>query len=177
MECNGIDLNQNYSYIQCYHNLKDIKSKLKDQTIESFSVFLPYTYLSEEEELPHSWEATSDSITIYLANKFDLKNCYLIKNVDGIYVKIENSKQIRKQISISEFEYFKKENKLALLKPKNKEPRISAPIDSYALTLLEKYKSSCVLLNGTPPNSRIVEFFTKGDSSDTIYTQIIPTHT
>lgn len=48
-------------------------------------VFLPYTFLKKNDELPHSWDVTSDTIAAWVAQKLHSR---LIKatDVDGIYI-------------------------------------------------------------------------------------------
>jgi len=48
-------------------------------------IFLPYTFLKKNDELPHSWDVTSDTIAAWVAQKLHSR---LIKatDVDGIYI-------------------------------------------------------------------------------------------
>ncbi len=49
------------------------------------NIFLPYRFLWEHDELPHTWNVTSDTIAAWIARKLDAK---FIKatDVDGIYL-------------------------------------------------------------------------------------------
>ena len=48
-------------------------------------VLLPYTLLRKNDELPHSWDVTSDSIAIWVAGKLKAKKVMKITDVDGIF--------------------------------------------------------------------------------------------
>ena len=56
-----------------------------DNTGEGARILLPYTFLKQNDELPHSWDVTSDTIAAWVALKL---NARLIKatDVDGIYI-------------------------------------------------------------------------------------------
>ena len=63
--------------VKCVHDL--------DTTGKGTRIFLPYTFLKQNDELPHSWDVTSDTIAAWIAHKL---NARLIKatDVDGIYI-------------------------------------------------------------------------------------------
>ncbi len=48
-------------------------------------VILPSNLMLGEDPLENSWDVTSDSITVYLANRFNFSKVLLITDVDGIY--------------------------------------------------------------------------------------------
>jgi len=48
-------------------------------------IFLPYSYMLRIDPLEHSWDVTSDSISLYIACKIGAKKLVLIKDVDGVY--------------------------------------------------------------------------------------------
>ena len=48
-------------------------------------IFLPSSYMFEEDPLPNSWDVTSDSIAAHIAEKVRVKRLILVKDVDGIY--------------------------------------------------------------------------------------------
>jgi len=50
---------------------------------ETPTVFLPLRYLKERDPLPHSWDATSDTIAAWVAAELGL-DLLLLKSVDGI---------------------------------------------------------------------------------------------
>ena len=63
--------------VKCVHDL--------DATGEGARILLPYTFLKQNDELPHSWDVTSDTIAAWVALKL---NARLIKatDVDGVYI-------------------------------------------------------------------------------------------
>ena len=63
-----------------------LQKLINDNESKQILIFGPYNYLSNEDVLPHSWEVTSDSITLFLAYKLKLDVCYLIKDIDGIFL-------------------------------------------------------------------------------------------
>ena len=48
------------------------------------AIWEPYRMISEECELDKTWEVTSDSLSVWLANKLNLKNLLLIKSSDYV---------------------------------------------------------------------------------------------
>lgn len=68
-------------------------------TINSFNdltkipLLMPYRLIKNMDELPHSWDVTSDSIAIYLAHKLGLHKAIMAKLVDGI---VRNGKMLRR---------------------------------------------------------------------------------
>jgi aspartokinase-like uncharacterized kinase len=49
------------------------------------TVFLPYRYLRLTDPLPHTWDATSDTIAAWVAQALHL-DLLLLKSVDGIFI-------------------------------------------------------------------------------------------
>jgi len=143
MNYNGIILNRKYP---------DLESIEKDDT------------------LPHNWDVTSDSIALYVANKLKLSQCFLIKNIDGIF---NVDKELIKSISTFKYNELKSSNQLANIIEDDSNVKKSKPIDPYLLKLIEKYKTPCYILNGRPNNRRIVEFFNSAVPDEKkIYTKI-----
>jgi len=151
MDYNGRDLNRLFPDFECIDDFKNIQNAKR-----IFCIFLPYNYLRKKDELPHSWDVTSDSIAIYIANKLKLNECYLIKDIEGIYNK---NNEVIKEISTIQYRELKKSGGLAEIGFNQDNLKKSKPIDSYLLTLIDKYKISCILLNGTLQNSRIINYF------------------
>ncbi len=166
MDYNGKDVNKQFPDLECIDDFKDIRSAKR-----IFCIFLPYNYLKKKDELQHSWDVTSDSITIYIANKLNLNECYLIKDIDGIYNK---NNEVIKEISTIQYKNYKKDGKLAKIGLNQNNLKKSKPIDSYSLTLIDKYKISCILLNGTGTvqNSRIFNYFKNIELENQVYTKI-----
>jgi len=164
MDYNGKELNKNFPDFECIDDFKNIQRAKR-----IFCIFLPYNYLRKKDELPHSWDVTSDSIAIYIANKLNLNECYLIKDIEGIY-NINN--EVFKEISTIQYRELKKSGRLAEIGLSQDNLKKSKPIDSYLLTLIEKYKISCILLNGTLQNSRIINYFKNIELENQVYTKI-----
>lgn len=60
-----------------------------DEIVESGSalspqLFFPLDFFRKKDPLPHSWDVTSDSIALYLADQFRCDLLVLLKSVDGI---------------------------------------------------------------------------------------------
>lgn len=64
------------------------------EEIKGVKVILPYRLLRKYDELPHSWETTSDSISVWLAHKLDLDEVIKLTDVDGVYMDGELIKEI-----------------------------------------------------------------------------------
>ena len=164
MNYNGIELNRKYPKLECIGELEKFQDAKK-----KFCVFLPYNYLRKNDTLPHSWDVTSDSIALYIAYKLQLNRCFLIKDVEGIY---SNSMELIKKITTLQYGELKKSGRLAEIGLNQDNLKKSKPIDSYLLTLIDKYKISCILLNGTLQNSRIINYFKNNEMENHVYTKI-----
>ncbi|MHA1458484.1 MAG: amino acid kinase family protein, partial [Promethearchaeota archaeon] len=137
---------------------------------QMFCIFLPYSFLRKDDTLPHNWDVTSDSIALYVANKLKLSQCFLIKNIDGIF---NIDKELIKSISTFKYNELKSSNQLDNIIEDDSIIKKSKPIDSYLLKLIENYKTPCYILNGGPNNQRIVEFFNSEIPDEKkIYTKI-----
>ena len=64
--------------------------------------------------LIQNWEVTSDSITLYLAHKLKLKECYLIKDVDGIIVNDKGKEKIIREMNTSDYLILKNSNMMKI---------------------------------------------------------------
>lgn len=166
MNTQGKKLINKFSEIEGVDYINILEESIQDKKI---FLFLPYDYLQRNDELPHSWDVTSDSITIYLAHKFGLKKCYLIKDIDGI---IDSNHNLIKQLTVDEYRRMKNSN--ALLKIKNDESPLksSQPIDEYSLNLIERYKISCIILNGRTDRCTIWNYFNETEKNKTNSTKI-----
>ncbi|MFX1313428.1 MAG: hypothetical protein ACFFHD_12555 [Promethearchaeota archaeon] len=165
MDYNGLELKRKFPHLQIYNDYEKLEKENR-----LISIFLPYKYLKINDQLPHTWDVTSDSIALYLAIKFGLKECFLVKDIDGIF----NSNQILiKEISTVEFRQFRnewnlKENNLVDLDLKTK----TKPIDPYLLTLIDNYGIPCIILNGIHTNPRIFNYFKNPSIQDNVFTKI-----
>ncbi|MFX1379565.1 MAG: hypothetical protein ACFFA4_10775 [Promethearchaeota archaeon] len=166
MNYNGLELNKKYPNLEVIENFDRLKEISK-----IFCIFLPYEYIKENDKLPHSWDVTSDSISLFITKELELNECFLIKDVDGI---LNRNGQVIKEITTSEYKHLKDSDilneslsKNELLKEKTK------PIDLFATTLIENYELTCIILNGTKSSSRILNYFKSTKLEDKIYTKII----
>jgi aspartokinase-like uncharacterized kinase len=165
MNYNGIMLNRKYPDLENIEKLKTFQNAK-----QIFCIFLPYSFLREDDTLPHNWDVTSDSIALYVANKLKLSQCFLIKNIDGIF---NIDKELIKSISTFKYSELKSSNQLANIIEDDSNVKKSKPIDPYLLKLIEKYKTPCYILNGRSNNQRIVEFFNSAVPDEKkIYTKI-----
>jgi len=166
MNCNGIELSQKYNDIKYFDNLGELK-KSNGRIV----IFLPYDFINQRDELLHSWDVTSDSIALYIAHHLGLKECFLIKDIDGI---ISNKNKILRELTTSEYKNLKNTNKILTINTNQEEIKDSQPIDSYVINLINKYNINCIILNGTSNKKRIITFFEKSeDDSKRVYTKII----
>jgi aspartokinase-like uncharacterized kinase len=165
MNYNGLELSKKFPDLQIIENYNRLKEDNK-----KFYVFLPYEFIKEYDELPHSWDVTSDSISLFVAKHLKLNECFLIKDVDGI---LNNKNEVIKEISTSEFKNMKESGKLADLIPKNEElKKKTTPIDPYTTIFVDRYKISCIILNGSKDILRIVNYFKSTKLEEKIYTKI-----
>lgn len=166
MNYNGIRINQEYLQLTCFTNLNELK-----KSKEKIAIFLPYDFLYQLDELPHSWSVTSDSIAVYIAHQLGLKDCFLIKDIDGI---ISNKNEILRELTTSEYKNLKKTNKILAINEDQEKIKDSQPIDSYVINLINKYNVYCIILNGSSNKKRIITFFDESENdSNRIYTKII----
>jgi len=166
MNYNGIILNRKYPNLETIEKLKTFQDAK-----QMFCIFLPYSFLREDDTLPHNWDVTSDSIALYVANKLKLSQCFIIKNIDGIF---NIDKELIKSLSTFKYNKLKNSNQLDNIIEDDSNIKKSKPIDSHLLKLIEKYKTPCYILNGGPNNQRILEFFnTDLHDEKKIYTTIV----
>jgi aspartokinase-like uncharacterized kinase len=165
MNFNGIMLGSKFPKFECIEDFNKLQIDRK-----SLSIFLPYKYLRTQDELPHNWDVTSDSIAHYITYKLHLNSCFLIKDVDGV-VDVEN--KLIKKITTFEFKELKNGKRLANYKGDFDNLKKSKPIDSFLLTLIDQHKIPCYLLNGSAKHRRIIEFFDPTiPDENKIYTKI-----
>ncbi len=172
IDLNGIDLHEKLPFTKLFDNLKKIKEAVNNIKGTLISIFLPYNYLKDNDPLPHSWDVTSDSITLFFAKKLRLNECFFIKNVDGIMIKHGKSSKLIKHISTEEYETLLHAQVLHIKKDNNNELKNSMPIDSFSLTLIKRYELPCTILNGSRSNSRIQSYFKEKKEDDKYYSRI-----
>jgi hypothetical protein len=74
------------------HILLSLSSKLEEISAKNFEeidfegagVLLPYCFMRSNDELPHSWDVTSDSIALWVAGKLGAEVVIKVTDVDGI---------------------------------------------------------------------------------------------
>jgi aspartokinase-like uncharacterized kinase len=166
MNYNGIELGKKFPEVDIIEDINTLRKLHK-----SLCIFLPYRFLKEIDRLPHSWDVTSDSITLFLAKELDIPHSFLIKDIDGI---LNNQDQVMEELTTSEYKKMKESGKLGKFESVEGELKNqSKPVDSYLLTLIEKWKISCVILNGRSNTHRIIDYFDESKSnSEKIFTII-----
>lgn len=68
-------------------------------------IFLPFKLIHTEDPLVNSWDVTSDSIALYIANKLHADKVLLVTDVDGIFTadpKRVNNAKLLDEVSASE---------------------------------------------------------------------------
>jgi len=133
------------SHIKTVDNLYDAKVTLLESNI---AILLPSKVVLSTDELPHSWEVTSDSIALYIAKLLKLKRVIIATDVDGIYDRYPGGKLL---------------NTI-----RAKSLRGFTSVDSYLSKLLMKYKMECIVVNGRYPDRVVNALRGKED----IYTKI-----
>ena len=61
---------------------------------EGACILLPYALLKKKDELPHTWDVTSDTIAAWVAHQFGARFIKLT-DVDGIFINGELKKELR----------------------------------------------------------------------------------
>ncbi len=110
---------------------------------EGVSILLPYKLLKEKDELPHTWDVSSDTIAAWVASKLEAR---FIKatDVDGIYL----DGVLEKELKASELV--------------GKETCVDAQLPHY----LMENKMDCEIVNGMCPG-RLISVIS-GDGTGTI---------
>jgi len=129
MDLTGIYFSE-ISGIKTADNLYEAKKILKDDNIV---ILLPSKIVLSTDELPHSWDITSDSIAVYTAKLLNLNNIIIATDVDGIYTNYPEGKLLNtiNAKSIKDF----------------------TSVDSYLPKLLLKHNIECFVVNGKHPKN------------------------
>lgn len=110
------------------------------ETLDSgkLPIFLPASYLFSDDALSNTWDVTSDSITLYIADKLHLSKTILVTDVDGVYScdpkKFSEAKLIKK-LSASNLEKMGERTS----------------VDSFLPKLLLQMQTECFVVNGLYP--------------------------
>jgi hypothetical protein len=78
MEING--------YYLASMGVEKLRPKDFSEIKTEFGVLLPYNLMLENDELPHSWDVTSDSIAIWVAGRVGARKVVKLTDVDGIFL-------------------------------------------------------------------------------------------
>ncbi|MEM1659086.1 MAG: hypothetical protein QXK94_08650 [Candidatus Jordarchaeales archaeon] len=116
-------------------------------------VLLPFKLIFEEDPLPHSWEATSDSVATYIACKIHAPKLVLLKDVDGVF-----SADPKKSSDARLLENLKAEDLLSL--------GIPTCVDPVSPRILTRCKVEAWVINGKHPE-RLAELLSKGKTIGT----------
>ncbi len=176
MDLNALKIQNIYFNLIIIDSFTEITNLVKSNRDFKIINFLTFKFLKKNDELPHNWEVTSDTIAYFIAIKLNLSNCFLIKDIDGIYLK--NAKKLIKNLSVDEFLQFK--TNYQLFDPRKNESKKeisllkkpSTPIDTYLLSLIKTHKLDCIILNGKKPSSNVIKFFQSINENEKIYTKL-----
>lgn len=116
------------SGIKTADNLFDARRILKD---EGIVIILPSKIVLSTDELPHSWEVTSDSIAAYVAMLLNLDRLIIATDVDGIYDRYPEGKLLN-TINTKAIKGF-------------------TSVDKHLQKLLIRYNIECFVVNGKYP--------------------------
>jgi aspartokinase-like uncharacterized kinase len=110
---------------------------------EGVYILLPYALLKNRDELPHTWDVTSDTIAAWVAHKLGARFIKLT-DVDGIFINGE----LKKELRADELYGFK------------------TCIDGELPRFLAEKRMNCEILNGNCPGSLANAF--KGNAPGTL---------
>ncbi len=117
-----------------------------DFDVDGVVVLLPYILLRRYDELPHSWDVTSDSIAVWVAEKMDAEKIVKVTDVDGIYL----DGVLVERVNASEL-------------------RGETCLDAYAPSLLIEYGRDMFICNGLV-EGRVKDYIMKGRAKGTTVT-------
>ena len=106
--------------------------------LHKLPVFLPSNFMIKNDPLENSWNVTSDSIAVYLANQLHIQKVVLVTDVDGIFTedpKKHSDARLIIEISAKQLE--------AIIK--------RTSVDNFLAKLLLKMQIKCFVVNGLFP--------------------------
>ncbi len=109
-----------------------------DFEIRGVRILLPYILLKKYDELPHSWDVTSDSITVWIAEKVDAGKIIKVTDVDGIV----SGGRVLEKITAGDISF-------------------ETCIDRFTPRLLEEYGREMFICNGFA-RGRVKDYIMKG---------------
>ena len=137
---------EQFGYYISSFGVETIKPKdFEDIEFEGIRVLLPYELILRNDELPHSWDVTSDSIAIWIASKLGINNIVKLTNVDGIILNNRVVERVRASQLIG----------------------IQTCLDKYAPKLMVEYGMDTFICNGLFAN-RVKDYITKGRAKGTL---------
>ncbi len=136
---------EQFGYYISNFGVETIRPKNFDIEFAGIRVLLPYELLINNDELPHSWDVTSDSIAIWIASKLGVKEVIKLTDVDGI---ILNGKLV---------EMIEAERLIG----------IKTCLDSYAPKLMVELSIDTFICNGLFAN-RVKDYIAKGRAKGTL---------
>jgi aspartokinase-like uncharacterized kinase len=125
------DLMPNSVTVKC---LEEIKHSDSGRLL----IFLPSNLMFSEDPLENSWDATSDSIAVFIANRLGVHKVLLATDVDGVYTdnpKTSKEAKLIKELSSKELLAMNKRTSVDTVLPK----------------LLLKSNIQCYVINGLFP--------------------------
>jgi len=117
--------------------------------LNKLPIFLPSNIMLKNDPLENSWDVTSDSIAVYVANQLDICKVVLLTDVDGIFT-----------CDPKQFSEAKLISKLSAKQLEDMQQRTS--VDKFLPKLLSQLKIECFVVNGFDVNR--VEALLKGEN-------------
>ncbi|MGZ4850688.1 MAG: amino acid kinase family protein, partial [Candidatus Bathyarchaeia archaeon] len=143
------DLIKGSQLIDQFDELKNIFS------LHKLPILLPSNFMSKNNPLENSWNVTSDSIAVYIANQLRIKKVILITDVDGIFAhdpKKDSDAKLIGEMSSKQLEAISERTS----------------VDSFLPKLLSKMQIACFVVNGLFPE-RVEDIL---DERNGVYTRI-----
>ncbi|CAB3290088.1 [5-(aminomethyl)furan-3-yl]methyl phosphate kinase [Methanocaldococcus lauensis] len=132
--------------IKAYNTLFDLKREIKKEKI---AILLPSKILISTDISEHSWDVTSDSLSLYIGNLLDVKEIIIATDVDGIYDKFPGGKLLN-IINANEIQGL-------------------TSVDKTFPILLKKFKMTAYVVNGKYPQ-RVIDIL---EGKPNIYTKMV----
>ena len=109
------------------------------------SVLLPYELIKNNDELPHSWDVTSDSIAVWVASKLNVREVIKLTDVDGLIINGQVVEKVKAADIVG----------------------IETCVDSYAPKLMIRYGINMFVCNGLF-EERVKNYITEGRAKGTL---------
>jgi len=133
-------------------NIEEVKNVLDSGRLP---IFLPSSFMLNENPLENSWDVTSDAIAVYLASRLHINKVLLVTDVAGIYTSNPKKNPDARLIE--------KLSTKALLEIGER-----TSVDKLAPLLVSKYEINCFVVNGLFPERVIAILEGKGAISTRI---------